>query len=135
MSQFAEIALFWLIVFVAICVLARYPESWLGRILFARQGPLPLRREARSSYLLRWSLFAASWLAQALVVLAIGWEAHYLDPSLSESLFFRVFWLVVVPLLAMAALLTSLCALSASLWRRYLGAERRKRRASHAIQT
>jgi hypothetical protein len=133
MRQFIEIAVFWATVFVAICVLARFPDSWPGRIVFARQGPLPLRGEPRSRYLLRWALFAASWLVQALLVLAIGWEAMRLDPSLSGSLFFQVFWIVVVPLLAGVALLVSLLALTASLWRRYVGAER-KRDTSDAVR-
>jgi hypothetical protein len=134
MRQFIEIAVFWAVVFAGICVVARFPDSWPGRILFARQGPHPLRGELRSRYLLRWALFAAEWLVQALLVLAIGWEAMRLDPSLSGSLFFQVFWMVVVPLLAMVALLGSLLALTASLWRRYFGAERRKRDASHAVR-
>ncbi len=133
MRQFVEIAVFWVIVLIAICVLARYPESWPGRILFARQGPLPLRREPRSRYLLRWSLCCANWFFQAVVVLAIGWAALRLDSSLFASLFFQVFWLAVVPLLAAAALLSSLATLTAALWRRYLGAERRKRDAAQAI--
>jgi hypothetical protein len=134
MRQFIEIAVFWAVVFVAICVVARFPESWPGRILFARQGPLPLRGEPRSRYLRRWALFAGGWFVQALLVLAIGWEAVRLDPSLSGSLFFQVFWMVVVPLLAVVALLVSLLALIASLWRRYIGAERRRRGASQAVQ-
>jgi hypothetical protein len=134
MRQFVEIAVFWAVVFVAICVLARFPDSWPGRILFARQGPQPLRGELRSHYLLRWALFAGGWLVQAMLVLAIGWEAMRLDPSLSGSLFFQVFWMVVVPLLAAVALLVSLLALIASLWRRYVGAERRKRDTSHAVR-
>lgn len=134
MRQFIEIAVFWTVVFVAICVLARFPESWAGRILFARQGPLPLRSEPRSRYLLRWAIFAAGWFGQALAVLAIGAAAWYIDPSLSASLFFQVFLLAVVPLLAAVALLASLVALTASLWRRYVGAERRKRGARQAVQ-
>jgi hypothetical protein len=133
MRQFIEIAVFWAVVFVAICVLARFPDSLPGRIVFARQGPLPLRGEPRSRYLLRWALFAASWLVQALLVLAMGWEAMRLDPSLSGSLFFQVFWIVVVPLLAVVALVVSLLALTASLWRRYVGAER-KRDTSDAVR-
>jgi hypothetical protein len=39
MRQFFEISLFWLAVLAAIRVLARFPESWAGRVLFARQGP------------------------------------------------------------------------------------------------
>jgi hypothetical protein len=134
MRQFIEIALFWVIVFVAICVLARHPESWPGRILFARQGPLPLRREPRSRYLLRWALYCASWFAQAVLVLALGWVALRFDPTLFASLFFQVFWLAVVPLLAVVALVAALATLAAALWRRHLGAERRKRGAAQAAQ-
>ena len=75
MRQFVEIALFWALVPVAICVLARFPESWPARILFARQGPLPIRGQPRSRYLLRWAAYAAGWFAQAMFVLGIGWEA------------------------------------------------------------
>jgi hypothetical protein len=134
MRQFFQISLFWAAVFVAIWLLARFPESWLGRIMFARQGPLPLRGEAHSRYLMRWARYAAGWFVQAVVVLGVGWEARRLDPSLGQALFFEVFWLAVVPLLAAVALLGSLFALAASLWRRYLGAERRKRGPSHAVQ-
>lgn len=134
MRQFLEISLFWAVVFVAICLVARFPQSWLGRILFARQGPLPFRAEPRSRYLLRWAAYAAGWFAQALLVLGIGWEALRLDPSLAQALFFQVFWLVVVPLVAVVALLASLVALAAALWRRSLGAERRKRGGAQAIQ-
>jgi hypothetical protein len=134
MRQFLEISLFWAVVFVAICLVARFPDSWPGRILFARQGPLPLRREPRSRYLLRWAAYDAGWFAQALLVLGIGWEALRLDPSLAQSLFFQVFWFAVVPLVAVVALLASLVALSAALWRRTLGAERRKRGGAQAIR-
>jgi len=134
MRQFFEISLFWAVVFAAIWLLARFPESWPGRILFARQGPLPVRGQARSRYLLRWATYAAGWFVQAVLVLGIGWEAWRLDPSLGQALFFQVFWLAVVPLLAAVALLGSLFALAASLWRRYLGAERHKRGVSPAVQ-
>jgi hypothetical protein len=133
MRQFIEIAVFWGIVLIAICVLSRYPESWPGRILFARQGPLPLSREPRSRYLLRWSLYCANWFVQAGVVLAIGWAALRLDSSLYAALFFQVFWLAVVPLMAAVALLASLATLAAALWRRHFGAERRKRGDAQAI--
>lgn len=135
MRQFVEITLFWALVLVAICVLARFPDSWPGRILFARQGPLPIRGQPRSRYLLRWSAYAAGWFAQAMFVLGIGWAALRLDSSLADALFFQVFWMVVVPLLAAAGLLGSLLALGAALWLRYLGAERRNRRPSHVVPT
>ena len=135
MRQFVEITLFWALVLVAICVLARFPDSWPGRILFARQGPLPIRGQPRSRYLLRWSAYAAGWFAQAMFVLGIGWAALRLDSSLADALFFQVFWMVVVPLLAAAGLLGSLLALGAALWTRNFGAERRNRRPSHAVPT
>jgi hypothetical protein len=135
MRQFVEIGLFWVLVLVAICVLARFPDSWPGRILFARQGPLPIRGQPRSRYLLRWSAYAAGWFAQAMFVLGIGWAALRLDSSLADTLFFRVFCMVVVPLLATAGLFGSLLALAAALWLRYVGAERRKRRPARAVPT
>ena len=134
MGPFLEISLFWAAVLAAICVVARYPESWPGRILFARQGPLPMRSEPRSRYLLRWAAYDASWFAQAMFVFLIGWEALYIDPSLGQALFFQVFCLAVVPFVAAVALLSSLLALAAALWRRHVGAERRKRAGAHAIQ-
>lgn len=134
MRQFLEITVFWIVVFAAICLVARFPESWAGRILFARQGPLPIRGQPRSRYLMHWAAYAAGWFAQALLVLGIGWEAQHLDPSLADELFFQVFWMVIVPLLAAVALVGSLVALSASAWRRHFGAERRKGGASHAVQ-
>ncbi len=134
MRQFVDIAVFWAVVLVGICVLARFPQSWLGRVLFARLGPLPLRGEPRSRYLLRWALYAAGWFAQAIVVLAIGAVALRLQPWLAESLYFLVFWAVVVPLFAIVALSGSLLAGSAALWRRHIGAERRAGSRSPAIQ-
>jgi hypothetical protein len=135
MRQFIEVAVFWAVVFVSICVLARFPDSWPGRIAFARLGPRPMRGEPRSRYLLRWAQYGAGWFAQALFVLGIGWEARQLNASLADALWFQVFWMAVVPLLAAAGLLGSLLALCAALWVRYVGAERRQRRAAHAVQT
>ena len=45
MSHFIDVAIFSGIVLVAILLLARYPNSWLGRIAFERLGPMPLRFE------------------------------------------------------------------------------------------
>jgi hypothetical protein len=134
MRQFVEIAVFWVVVFVAICVLARFPDSWPGRILFARQPRRIRSARTEACGLLRWALFAVELLFQVLLVLGMGWEAIRLDSWLSGLLFFQVFWMVVVPLLAAVALLVSLLALTASLWRRYVGAERRKRDTSHAVR-
>jgi hypothetical protein len=135
MHQFIESAVFWAVVLVAICVLARFPESWLGRIAFARLGPRPIRGEPRSRYLLRWAQYAAGWCAQALFVFAIGWEALRLNASLADALFFQVFWMTVVPLLAATGLVGALLALGAALWVRCVGAERRRRRGARAVHT
>jgi len=134
MRQFVDIAVFWAVVLAGILVLARFPESWLGRILFARLGPLPIRGEVRSRYLLRWGLFGAGWFVQAILVLAIGAAALRLQPWLAESLYFLVFWAVVVPVLAAVALSGALLAMGVAAWRRYIGAERRAGRRSHAVQ-
>ena len=124
MQEFANIAVFWVIVLAGICALARFPQSWLGHLLFARLGPVPVRGESRSRYLLRWGSYGASWFVQAVVVLGIGAIALQLQPWLAESLYFLVFWAIVVPLLAIGALTVSVLAVSAALWRRYVGAER-----------
>lgn len=133
MRPFVDIAVFWAVVLAGICVLARFPQSWPGRVLFARLGPLPIRGEPRSRYLLRWALFGADWFVQAILVLAIGAVALRLQPWLAESLYFLVLWAVVVPLLATVALTGSLLAAGAALWKRYMGAERRAGSQSPAI--
>ena len=124
MRHFIDIAILSAIVLVAICLLARYPDSWLGRIVFTRLGPTPLRRELRSRYFLRWAAYAAGWFAQAVGAFALGWVAWWRVPSLAESLPFLVLWLVVIPLLATVSLAGSAMAVVAFLWRRCVGAER-----------
>jgi hypothetical protein len=124
MREFVNVAVFWIIVLAGICVLARFPQSWLGRMLFTRLGPLPFRGESRSRYLLRWASYAAGWFVQAVLVLGIGAIALQFHPWLAESLYFLVFWAIVVPLLAIVALIVSSLAVVAALWRRYVGAER-----------
>jgi len=125
MHEFFNVAVFWIVVFAGICIIARFPESWLGRMLFTRLGPLPVRGETRSRYLLRWAIYCASWFVQAVLVLGLGAFALELQPWLAESLYFLVFWAIVVPLVAIVALTASLVAMAGALWRRHLGAERR----------
>jgi hypothetical protein len=134
MGHFINAAIFSLIVLVVISLVARYPESWPGRILFARLGPVPGRFEPRSRYFLRWAAYAADWFVQASFAFAIGWAAWRAEPSLADSLPFLVLWLVVVPLLAIASLTGSALAVAAFLWRRYVGAERASG-ASGALRT
>ncbi|HEX8012535.1 MAG TPA: hypothetical protein VF814_16615 [Casimicrobiaceae bacterium] len=134
MSHLINAAIFSLLTFAAIRLLARYPESRLGRIAFARLGPTPLRFELRSYYFLRWAAYAADWFVQALCVFAIGWSAWRVAPSLADSLPFVVLWLVVVPMLAIVSLAGAALAIVAFLWRRYVGAERVARHRSDPIK-
>lgn len=135
MSHFINVAIFSVIVLMAILLLARYPNSWFGRIAFARLGPMPLRFEQRSRYFLRWAGYAADWFAQAVFAFVIGWLAWSAAPSLADSLPFIALWLVVVPLLAIVSLTGTAVALVAYTWRRHVGAERRARAASGAVKT
>ena len=134
MRHFVDIAILSMVVLVAICLLARYPDSWLGRLVFARLGPAPLPRELRSHYLLRWAACAAGWFAQAVFAFGLGWVAWRVAPSLADSLPFVVLWLVVVPLLAIFALAGSVFAIVAVLWRRFFGAERATSSATDAAK-
>jgi hypothetical protein len=134
MDHFINVAIFSAITFVAICVLARYPSSWLGRIAFARLGPAPVRLESRSHYFLRWAAYAADWFIQAVFVFAIGWGTWRVAPGLADSLPFVVLWLVVVPLLAIVSLAGFALALVAFLWTRFVGAERAARHGSDPIR-
>jgi hypothetical protein len=133
-SHFIDTAILSAIVLTAIFVFSRYPDSGVGRVLFMRLGPLPLPRERRSRYLLRWSRCAAGWFAQCVVALVAGWGAWRVEPALGASLPFVVLWLVVVPLLAVASLAGSLLALAAFAWRRLAGAERSTASASLAAK-
>ena len=135
MSHFINVAIFSVIVLVAILLLAHYPNSWLGRVAFARLRPAPLRFEPRSRYFRRWAAFAADWLAQAIFAFVIGWLALHRAPSLADSLPFLVLWLVVVPVLAIVSLAGSALALVAFLWRRHIGAERAPGGGSQAVKT
>jgi hypothetical protein len=135
MTHFIDVAIFSAIVLVAILLLARYPNSWLGRIAFTRLGPAPLRSEPRSRRFLHWAGFAAEWLAQAVFAFLIGWLAWGAAPSLADSLPFIVLWLVVVPLLAVVSLAGTLAALVAYTWRRHVGAERTPGARSGVVKT
>ena len=120
MQHIVEIVVFWAIVIVAIQLLAQFPDTWLARICFSHQGPLPIRGESRSNHLLRWCGYWASWLAQAIVVFGAGWIALSSDPSLENSTVFLVFWGVVVPFLGCVGLFGALFAFIASCWVRHV---------------
>jgi hypothetical protein len=126
MRHIVDIVAFWAVVFVAIRVLAHFPDSLLARIVFSQQGPLPARGESRSDYLLRWSHYWCLWFVQALVVFASGWAALLWETSLIDSAAFLVFWAVVVPLLGGVALLGAVLTLASACWVRAHHSERKK---------
>jgi len=124
MRHLVDIVAFWAVVLVAIWLLAQFPDSLAARVIFSRQGPLPIPGESRSDYLLRWSAYWGGWLAQVLVVFGAGWVALRWEASLGDSMVFLVFWSVVVPVLGGVATLGALFALAASCWLRRFGRDR-----------
>ena len=119
MPELLHIAAFWLVVVVIIRIAVCFPNSLLARILFSRHGPVPIRDEPKTEYLLRCARFRGSWFAQALVLFVGGLVALTSDPSLADSLSFLVLWAVVIPSLGALALLGSLFALASWFWLKY----------------
>jgi hypothetical protein len=119
MPELLHIAAFWLVVVVIIRLAVCFPNSLLARILFLRHGPVPIRDEPKTEYLLRCARFRGSWFVQAVFLFLGGWVARTWDPSLVDSLSFLVLWAVVIPSLAALSLLGSLFALASWLWLKY----------------
>ncbi len=119
MSELLHIAAFWLVVVVIIRIAVCFPNSLLARLIFSRHGPVPLRDEPKTEYLLRCARFRGGWFAQAVILFVGGWVALTWDPSLADSLSFLVLWGIVVPSLAALALLGFLFALASWFWLKY----------------
>ena len=124
MRQLFHIAAFWVVVVVAIRAAVCFPHCLLARIFFSQFGPVPIRGEAKSSYLLRCARFGGSWFMQASFLFVVGWVALDWNASLADSLYFLVLWAVTIPVLGGVALLASLWALARSLWVRRFGGAR-----------
>jgi uncharacterized membrane protein YdbT with pleckstrin-like domain len=71
MSLDARIALFWLGVYLVLCLLRAKPGSIIARVMLAGIGPIQHEGELRSRYLRRQAVFALGWLAQLLVIAAV----------------------------------------------------------------
>ena len=121
MRQLLHIAAFWIVVVVVIRAAVCFPRSLLARIFFSQFGPVPIRGEAKSNYLLRCARFGGGWFMQAAVLFVVGWVALDWYASLADSLYFLVLWAVTIPMLGGAALLASIWALARSLWVRRFG--------------
>jgi hypothetical protein len=121
MSFYAKLAVFWLIMYSAIWVLARYPSSKLSRFAFSWYGPVPFPGELKSQFMLRWCFYALGWLGQIAFVFACGYVAAWLHPPLTDAMLFLAFWAFALPLLAGMSLLGAIIAGGASLKARLLG--------------
>jgi hypothetical protein len=124
MPQLFHIAAFWIVVVVTIRLAVCFPRSLLARVFFSQFGPVPIRGEAKSDYLLRCARFGGSWFMQAAFLFVVGWVALDWDASLVDSLYFLVLWAVTIPMLGGIALLASLWALARLLWVRRFGGVR-----------
>jgi len=109
-------AVFWVIVIVAIRLAVCFPRSLLAHILFWRLDPAPERGEPEAGYRLRWARFGFGAFAQAALLFLVGGAALGWDVTLEESLHFVVLWAVVVPLLGVAALAAALWSIGRALW-------------------
>ena len=124
MRQLFYIAAFWVVVLVTIRLAVCFPQSLLARVFFSQFGPVPIRGEAKSDYLLRCVRFGGSWFIQTLILFVVGWIALGWEASLADSLYFLVLWAVVIPMLGGVVFLASLWALARLLWIRWFGGAR-----------
>ena len=121
MRQILNVAVFWVIVIVAIRVAVCLPNTLFALILFSEFGPAQMPNEPRIAYLLRCARFGGSWFLQAAGLFGAGLVALSFDALPADSLFFLVLWAVVIPLLGGIALCTSLWALIRLLIVRWFG--------------
>ena len=90
MSFDVKLALFWLGVYIVMCLLRAGPASAVARVALAWIGPVPREGELRSHYLHRQALFALGWLAQLLVIAALLTLLCQAIPALANSQAFIV---------------------------------------------
>jgi hypothetical protein len=137
MSFLTHVVVFWVLVIAAISILRLFPSSFTARTLFSRQGPQPRAGEPHSRYLLRWAGYWGSWVGQCALVFGACWVLASWHPEVAESLWFLVFWVVVVPALAAVASFAGLVALVASTKARVVGPDpiRRHETGQRAAET
>jgi hypothetical protein len=66
MPELLHVAVFWVFVIVAIRVGVCFPNSLFARILFLHYGPIAIRGEPKTEYLLRCARFRCNWFVQVL---------------------------------------------------------------------
>ena len=120
MPHEVQIALFWLLVWVALRLLRRNPDSLAARVAFSWQGPYPHEAERKSSYYRRKAFFALGWLVQILSIGAVLAVFAWAVPTLRESetlLLVASFALSIgIGMAALGALLAYVVSLKASVF-------------------
>lgn len=110
MPFFAKLAIFWVGLYLAIYVLARFPNSRISRLAFSWHGPAPIPGERKSHLMFRLASYALGWLAQITFLFALGYVATLWRPSLAEETWFLALWAFTLPLLGGVALLGAILA-------------------------
>ena len=100
MERPAQIALFYVGLWIFLRLLRRRPNSWASRLAFSWQGPFPVEGERRSAFLWRQALYAGGWLVQIVFAGALVVLAATLFPGVRES---EAFALVTAFALAIGA--------------------------------
>jgi hypothetical protein len=121
MSFYAKLAAFWVVVYAALWLLSRFPNSRVSRIAFSWHGPIPYRGEYKSHYFGRWCIYALTWFAQILFIFSCGYFVSSLFPHFANATLFLVVWAFALPLLGGTALLGAVLAACASLKAKYVG--------------
>jgi hypothetical protein len=121
MSFYAKLAIFWVGLYLAIYLLARFPNSRISRLAFSWHGPVPSPGERKSHLMFRWAGYALSWLAQITFVFALGYVATWWRPSLADEMWFLALWAFALPIFGGMAFLGALMALLTGLKAQFLG--------------
>jgi hypothetical protein len=121
MSFYVKLSIFWALVYSAIWLLSRFPNSRISRIAFSWHGPIPTFGELKSHYLFRQCLYALGWLAQVLFLFACGYFAAWIHPPLADIVAFQALWAFALPLFGGMAFLGALMAAISALKARMIG--------------
>ena len=134
MSFYGKLAIFWIGVYSALWLLSRFPNSKISQLAFTWHGPVPYFGELKSHYHWRWVLYALNWLAQIVILFAIGFVLAWWRPAWSDSVPFLVVWAFTLPLLAGIAILGAILAGLAALKAKLLGPNPAFSEMPHEIQ-
>jgi hypothetical protein len=114
MDFYAKLSVFWIALFGALWILARFPESRITRAAYSWQGPFPARGERYSHFMRRRSAHVFFWFVQSVVAFLALWIAIDWKPALAENALFMATWFGLT-LLAGTFLLSAAVLFTASL--------------------